>query len=92
MAEPIIDTSLVLPSRGMAPPKSQDVAFMQSQLNSSVEIVEFQVDDLWMRDTSCIFAYSDCSNYTDCVERCGWSQKKGFVHIRSAQQICKART
>ena len=44
-----------------------DVAFMRTQLDSTVLIVEFQVDDLWMRDTSCIFAYSNCNNYTDCV-------------------------
>ncbi|CAE7648943.1 aguA [Symbiodinium sp. CCMP2456] len=44
-----------------------DVAFMRTQLDSAVQIVEFQVDDLWMRDTSCIFAYSNCNNYTDCV-------------------------
>ena len=27
-----------------------------------------QVDDLWMRDTSCIFSYSGCDNYSHCVE------------------------
>ncbi|CAJ1340067.1 unnamed protein product [Effrenium voratum] len=45
----------------------RDVVYMTSQLNSSVEMVEFQVDDLWMRDTSCIFSYSGCDNYSDCV-------------------------
>ncbi|CAL1133108.1 unnamed protein product [Cladocopium goreaui] len=45
-----------------------DVAYMQSLLNSTVTIVEFQVDDLWMRDTSCIFSYSGCDNYSHCVE------------------------
>ncbi|CAE7319330.1 aguA [Symbiodinium necroappetens] len=44
-----------------------DVAFMRTQLDTAVQIVEFQVDDLWMRDTSCIFVYSSCNNYTDCV-------------------------
>ncbi|CAE7648929.1 aguA [Symbiodinium sp. CCMP2456] len=48
-----------------------NVAFMESQLDSGVQIVEFQVDDLWMRDTSCIFAYSNCSDYTDCIEKYG---------------------
>ena len=47
-----------------------DVTFMRSELSSEVQIVEFQVDDLWMRDTSCIFAYS-CKNYTDCVSTYG---------------------
>ena len=47
-----------------------DKSFMQSQLNSSVQVVDFQVDDLWMRDTSCIFAYN-CSNYTECVATYG---------------------
>ena len=48
-----------------------DVAFMRTQLDTAVQIVEFQVDDLWMRDTSCIFAYSNCSDYTDCIEKYG---------------------
>ena len=37
----------------------------------------FQVDDLWMRDTSCIFAYG-CSNYSDCVATYGAPVNHGW--------------
>ncbi|CAE7235914.1 AIH, partial [Symbiodinium pilosum] len=51
---------------------------MQSLLSSSVEIVQLPVDDLWMRDTSCIFSYSGCSNYSHCVSMYGQPVKHAW--------------
>lgn len=61
-----------------------DVGQMRSQLSNSVQIVEFQVDDLWMRDTSCIFAYN-CSNYSHCISNYGQPVNHGWP---SAQLSC----
>jgi agmatine deiminase len=45
--------------------------------HTAVAVFPFPVDDLWMRDTACVFAY-DCANRSDCARRYGPADAAAF--------------